>query len=467
MLETVPSSSNKSLLSARVSSPSDSANDEPAHPITMEDISPLLFFKQFGKESNRANIQKDLFSDAADYVIQNQQRTTQRKLSRLNQGIDAIRERWPKASPLDIWVGFDLANCCCDDLLEKIAEPGFKQQVKNEVAHRLSRQSSQQSQPEEENDPDDDEAEEDSPDDCEFKLTCTPPPKKSAPKHKRAPKMPQTPPGVIPPCPEEIEPEEWNSWSDIHRKSYLCGINEQPNTFLYRNPPIGVKRKNGPWSEDEKKAFLKRLDELRGDRDTIDGQWGIFSLGVPGRVGYQCSNFYRLLIMSGELTDSRYVFGEDGKLHHTSHFHPGQPSASKSKKKRDSSRPVKEIPLKSVNTLHFFMSKHGKSNHSYNTTPSTSTTNETEEEQPTKVLSRYERWALQNPLPDAVDYLTNEVMKVPTISPNGTVLDYETWMKVLVKEAKDPLTMTHITKRELVVLTVENIDQYRDKIRNL
>jgi hypothetical protein len=32
------------------------------------------------------------------------------------------------------------------------------------------------------------------------------------------------------------------------------------------------------------------LEEIGG---VMDYHWGIFSMKIPGRVGYQCANFYR------------------------------------------------------------------------------------------------------------------------------------------------------------------------------
>lgn len=48
----------------------------------------------------------------------------------------------------------------------------------------------------------------------------------------------------------------------------------------------------------------------------MKGQWGIFSQTIPGRVGYQCSNYYRKLVKNGKLESSEYYVGEDGKLHY-------------------------------------------------------------------------------------------------------------------------------------------------------
>lgn len=37
-------------------------------------------------------------------------------------------------------------------------------------------------------------------------------------------------------------------------------------------------------------------------------------MNIPGRVGYQCSNFYRQLIKEGEIKDENYTFDSKGKL---------------------------------------------------------------------------------------------------------------------------------------------------------
>ena len=43
-------------------------------------------------------------------------------------------------------------------------------------------------------------------------------------------------------------------------------------------------------------------------------QWGSFSKNIPGRVGYQCSNYYRSLIKNGEVEDSNYMVDEKGQM---------------------------------------------------------------------------------------------------------------------------------------------------------
>src|SRR4051812_19926888 len=80
----------------------------------------------------------------------------------------------------------------------------------------------------------------------------------------------------------------FEGWSQARIRAYEM-IDKNPNSYYYRfNAPGEVQRK-GQWEDDEKKLFFDRLSELGG----ANGQWGIFAMKIPGRVGYQCSNFYR------------------------------------------------------------------------------------------------------------------------------------------------------------------------------
>jgi hypothetical protein len=45
-----------------------------------------------------------------------------------------------------------------------------------------------------------------------------------------------------------------------------------------------------------------------------NGQWGIFSMAIAGRVGYQCQNRYRACIRDGSIVDPNYIIDEEGVL---------------------------------------------------------------------------------------------------------------------------------------------------------
>ena len=64
------------------------------------------------------------------------------------------------------------------------------------------------------------------------------------------------------------------------------------NAYLYRFNMPGDTRKNGKWSASEHKIFMETL-KTHG----ANYKWGEFSLHVPGRVGYQCCNYYRFVCL--------------------------------------------------------------------------------------------------------------------------------------------------------------------------
>ncbi|CAG8735272.1 12437_t:CDS:2, partial [Cetraspora pellucida] len=70
----------------------------------------------------------------------------------------------------------------------------------------------------------------------------------------------------------------------------------------------------------------------------------------------------------------------------------------------------------------------------------------------------------ENPLPGFIDPITLEEVVKPAISPYGHVMGYDSWVRCLSSEPKKnicPLTKKPLTKRELVILTMDNIEQYR------
>lgn len=71
-------------------------------------------------------------------------------------------------------------------------------------------------------------------------------------------------------------------------------------------------------------------------------------------------------------------------------------------------------------------------------------------------------------MPGFIDPVTLEEVEKPAISPYGHVMSYSGWVRCLMTEPKNtcPFTKQQLKKRDLVVLTWENIDQYKDKIVN-
>lgn len=64
------------------------------------------------------------------------------------------------------------------------------------------------------------------------------------------------------------------------------------------------------------------------------------------------------------------------------------------------------------------------------------------------------------------DLITNEKMFLPTISEYGTVLDYDTWLKIIQDTQKDPYGMLPIqNKRQITILTKENFPKFEKTVR--
>ena len=82
-------------------------------------------------------------------------------------------------------------------------------------------------------------------------------------------------------------------WSDARVKAYMHK-EVNPNAYFYRFLEKGEKQATGSWTAEEKRSFLELI------KDGVDYRWGILSMNVPGRVGYQCSNYYRKLVAHGE-----------------------------------------------------------------------------------------------------------------------------------------------------------------------
>lgn len=103
--------------------------------------------------------------------------------------------------------------------------------------------------------------------------------------------------------------EAMRDWSAARIRAYAA-LETNPNAYYYRFNAPGEAQRTGPWSADEKALFLRRVAEIG-----VDGRWGLFAAAIPGRVGYQCANFYRLLVRTGELRDDNYTVDAGGRVH--------------------------------------------------------------------------------------------------------------------------------------------------------
>ncbi|KAJ3223869.1 hypothetical protein HK099_000589 [Clydaea vesicula] len=314
----------------------------------------------------------------------------------------------------------------------------------------------------------------------------------------------------------EDKEEVFSGWSAARTTAYKA-IDTNPNSYYYRFNAPGEKQKNGQWDA----LFMARLREW-GEV----GQWGIFSQKIPGRVGYQCSNFYRLLLKNGEVKDENYYIDEEGQSHYlfgkkegkegvvrrnskhwkeenkgkvginnscnnsninneNTKFGGVKKRKSRSKLKKNIHEEDEDIDMEDEIDFDEFDSHYSSSSNNTGNPSSHNQTLGSEQDgkdesgyQPLKNPKRLKKdnrcekvftEKNLNPLPGFIDPITLDEVIKPAISPFGHVMSYESWTRCLSDPDRKnicPLTKKSLTKRELVVLTHENIEEYRDKIVN-
>jgi len=287
-------------------------------------------------------------------------------------------------------------------------------------------------------------------------------------------------------------------WSVARKKAYKA-ININPNAYHYRFNKPDEPNGSGAWTKDEHKLFMKLLLEKGANKN-----WGLFSISIPGRVGYQCSNYYRKLVKHYKIWDPNYWF--DGKklyfkrgqerneawvqyaftvLEDASGVfgkppaqHPKRPSTLPSPEeiKRTASNGFPAEPPEGFNLK--LPTTNTKRKSRKRIAPSVTrnrkrirTLNDSDSD--CDIRSKTAA-ALLVPaggvaMPKFTDPFTKCPISSPAISPYGHVCEYDMWTKVLrTPGAKDicPFTRKPVTRRQLVKLTPENIDEYRSKVIN-
>ena len=120
----------------------------------------------------------------------------------------------------------------------------------------------------------------------------------------------------------ELDPldELIKGWSEARIKAWN-NRERNENQYYYRFNAPGESQGEGKWSEQEHALFMATMESVKnGELKDAAGnvvpmyQWGSFSKAIPGRVGYQCSNYYRSLITQNKLEDENYQLDDQGKL---------------------------------------------------------------------------------------------------------------------------------------------------------
>eukprot|EP01084_Bolivina_argentea_P128683 227416_1 len=102
--------------------------------------------------------------------------------------------------------------------------------------------------------------------------------------------------------------ENFEGWSTARIQAWK-NKKVNPNAYYYRFNDPGEDQKNGALREDEHKGFMQRVMEMG-----VNVRWGNFSRTVTGRVGYQCSNYWRQMMKDGWVKDPNYWIRDDGSF---------------------------------------------------------------------------------------------------------------------------------------------------------
>ena len=283
-----------------------------------------------------------------------------------------------------------------------------------------------------------------------------------------------------------ISEEIWKSWSPIRKESFKQIITN-PNSFFYRNRPPGDPHKLGGFSEAEEKQFLERLDYFK--KLGVEGFWGLFSVPILGRVGYQCSNFYRALIKEKKIIDSHYQVDEEGKIKYSHGKVNVDPEVIKILEKEafdfieQCLKPENgEIPQVTSQNVESYTTKRPK-------TPKDSRPQiiYSNKKLPYAVFDGFGRarslgdrlahtvvpreiveWdGNQSPYFGAPDPLTGNPIIKPMADSNYFVMDLESWRLVFDKEAKSPVPTPAFDEGDLTEITMDNFDSLKLMVKNI
>lgn len=186
------------------------------------------------------------------------------------------------------------------------------------------------------------------------------------------------------------------------------------------------KKKMNSWTESEKATLIKALS-----RKNKLKTWRAVSKLFKNKTYEQCFLFYKKLLRKGEITSQyapRKQLKIEGTLRHESSSDFSQ--------------------FEHVKGL--FLEYH---------------------DQKAVVGPQSDKnkdFARNSPLYGYTDLITCERMFLPAVSSHGTVLDYDTWIKIIHDQQRDPLEMLPVNnKRQITILTKDNFHLYQSQIRHL
>lgn len=292
----------------------------------------------------------------------------------------------------------------------------------------------------------------------------------------------QETPNSIPDQLKVIIPQEiWDSYSPIRQESFKL-ILSNPNSFFYRNRPPGEFQIKGGFTDEERELFFKRVYFFREVLKMKEIRvWGLFAVPLTGRVGYQCSSFYRQCIKEGSIIDDSYSILPDGKLVYKRIGNPPEydPIRAKTLLEEEAMRHIcRIIDEKKDGELIVHSSERSlapkrilNTNYPdeiyYHAAKAMVENDLTEEE------SEYERPIIfpedvQTPVHFALDPISNKPILIPMLDINsGIVMDKKSWINVFDGKASSPYITYAPDIYSLIEITDENFGEFEEFINNI
>ena len=271
-----------------------------------------------------------------------------------------------------------------------------------------------------------------------------------------------------------VSQEIWNMWSPIRRDSFTKMI-KNPNTFFYRNRPPGDPQRTGPFTPEEEEQFINRLRYFRDVLGIDDGLWGLFAVPIRGRLGYQCSNFYRLLIQQGKVHDDRYQI-IDGKLNFL-HGQKKQVDHSAMEILTKEAFDFIESCLKTEKGEAPKMEKPVRIAPPVRITPKEKVEHHEDDGESSPMPLRFQQshrrrtFSIEefntSPLCGALDPITKNPIKTPMMDEDGYVMDLSSWRRFFKDEVTAPFNTRATSEVNLLQITQLNYSQFRSIIVNI
>eukprot|EP00948_MAST-09A_sp_MAST-9A-sp1_P004079 g4079.t1 len=277
-------------------------------------------------------------------------------------------------------------------------------------------------------------------------------------------------------------------WSEARTKAWL-NRERNENAYYYRFNEPGEVQRTGGWSKEEHDGFIDLI------KNGVDYRWGILSKNVPGRVGYQCSNYYRKLVEKGKITDPNYSKNEKGKLvfafKNRSKSKSGNgiginsktpPEETRKKKKKTAEKKTKRARKTTATkkSKSAASKKKGGAKKKRRRKKRRNEWDSDDEADDLYIIQAAKRSRSSNE-PELLlgfkDPMTRMRCDDPAISPFGHVMSYQSWMRVLIPRQDEtgsshhekntcPFTKQKLSHRSLVKLDKENLKDYIGKICN-